>query len=204
MSIDKNDWNQLIKHAIEESLEAKRKLLGNLSSLHEMAAKFVDTIQRGGTIFFFGNGGSAADSQHLAAELVGRVSENRKGLPAIALTVDTSNLTAIANDFGYESVFARQIEALFKKGDLAVAISTSGNSPNVLAAAKKAKELGGFVIGFTGGSGGKLKDLTDLCFIAPASSPSRIQEVHILVGHILCQITEQAFCGADGAAKAVK
>jgi D-sedoheptulose 7-phosphate isomerase len=183
-------WENVIVESIEQNIKAKEKLLEAVPFIVKMAHVFVQTLLQGGTIFFFGNGGSAADAQHLAAELVGRFAENRRGFPAIALTVNTSNLTAIGNDFGYEKIFSRQLEALFKKEDLAVGISTSGNSPNVLEGIKTAKAIGGTTLGFTGGDGGKLKDLVDYAFIAPAKTPARIQEIHILVGHILCHIAE--------------
>ena len=140
----------------------------------------------------FGNGGSAADSQHFADELVGRYERNRPPLSALALTVNTSDLTSIANDFGYEEVFARQLEAHARPGDVAVGISTSGNSPNVLKALEAARKLGLKTVGLTGGSGGKLKDAVDLCVCVPSKTVARIQEAHITVLQILCGLVEDA------------
>lgn len=150
----------------------------------------VVALQSGGKILFAGNGGSAADAQHWAGELVSRFYYDRPGLPAIALTTDTSILTAIGNDYGYDYVFARQVEALGRAGDVLVAISTSGNSPNVLRAAGAAKRLGMRVIGFTGRDGGQLAPLADLCFRMPSDETPRIQEGHEFVGHVLCALVE--------------
>ena len=142
---------------------------------------------------FCGNGGSAADSQHLAAELVGRYKINRSAIPAMSLTVDTSALTAIANDFGYEQVFVRQVEGLGKAGDCLVGISTSGNSQNIVNAFLKAKEMGIKTIAFTGEGGGKMRELADICLNVPSSATNNIQEMHIACGHILCDIVEKYF-----------
>lgn len=190
---------KIIVNAVEESLAAKTRLLEQVDAIARMAALFIETIRKGGTIFLFGNGGSAADAQHIAAELIGRMTVNRQSIPAIALTVNTSNLTAIGNDFGYEQIFSRQLEGLLKKNDLAVAISTSGNSPNVLEGAKAARQKGCAAIGFTGENGGKLESLVDCCFKAPASKTWRIQEIHILVGHTICEIVDRAFAGEPSA-----
>lgn len=138
-----------------------------------------------------GNGGSAADSQHLAAELVGRYKRERRGLASLALTTDTSALTAVGNDYGYDRVFARQIEALCTAKDAVVGISTSGNSANVLEGVRKANELGAFTLGLAGGSGGKLAELADKCLTVPSRSTARVQEAHILIGHILCDWLEE-------------
>jgi len=146
-----------------------------------------EAITQGKKILIFGNGGSAADAQHIAAELVGRYKTNRRGLPAIALTTDTSALTAIGNDFGYDEVFARQIEALANKGDIAIGISTSGNSKNVIKALIKAKKIGCKTIGLSGKDGGVMNDFCDLNIIVPSQDTPRIQEMHILIGHIICQ-----------------
>jgi D-sedoheptulose 7-phosphate isomerase len=143
------------------------------------------------TIFFCGNGGSAADAQHLAAELVGRFQTERPGLPAVALTTDTSILTSVANDYGFEQVFARQVQALVRTGDIVIGISTSGNSPNVLRAIEAAKAKGAVTVGMTGQKGGHLAELCDLCLKVPSNVTARIQEAHILIGHILCQIVDE-------------
>ena len=149
-----------------------------------------DCIKNGGKILLMGNGGSAADSQHIAAEIVGRFNKERKGLPAIALTTDTSILTSVGNDFGYDYIFERQIEALCRPEDLVIGITTSGNSANVVNAVQKAKEIGAVTVGLTGGSGGKLKSICDHNLIVPANVTARIQEAHIFIGHSLCAILE--------------
>lgn len=150
----------------------------------------VDAYRNGKKIMFAGNGGSAADAQHWAGELVSRFYYDRPGLPAIALTTDTSILTAIGNDYGYDYTFARQIEALGQQGDVFVAISTSGNSPNIVRAVDAARERGMKVIGFTGVSGGKVAPLSDICFRIPSNETPRIQEGHEFVGHLLCALIE--------------
>jgi D-sedoheptulose 7-phosphate isomerase len=147
-------------------------------------------IKNGGKVLLMGNGGSAADSQHIAAEIVGRFKKERKGLPAIALTTDTSILTSVGNDYGYDYIFARQVEALCRPEDLVIGITTSGNSPNVVRAIEAAKQIGATTVGFTGGSGGKLATLCDLCLVIPSSVTARIQEAHIFVGHCVCEILE--------------
>jgi D-sedoheptulose 7-phosphate isomerase len=147
-------------------------------------------LDAGNKVILFGNGGSAADSQHIAGELVSKFRRERKALPAIALTTDTSILTSIANDFGFEYVFARQVEALGAPGDIALGISTSGNSPNVIHALRVARQLGLVTIGFTGEDGGELKDAVDICFQVPSNSTPRIQEMHITVAHTLCELIE--------------
>lgn len=158
----------------------------------EKAGKCIQgALAAGHKILFCGNGGSAADSQHLAAEIVGRFQKERPGFPAIALTVDTSILTAVANDYGYDTVFRRQVEALGEKGDVLVGISTSGNSKNVLAAIEKAHEKGLTVIGMTAYGGGKMKDACDICLAVPAKVTARAQEMHIMIGHILCEMAEE-------------
>jgi D-sedoheptulose 7-phosphate isomerase len=154
----------------------------------------VEAIKGGGKVMFIGNGGSAADAQHLAAELSGRFLRNRKALPGLALTVDTSALTAIGNDFGFDEVFSRQLRGLGRPGDALVAISTSGNSGNVLEAIKASREIGIKVVGLTGAGGGKLAPLADVCLKVPADRTDHIQEMHITVGHLLCGIVEEA-CG---------
>lgn len=151
-----------------------------------------DAVKTGSTVFFCGNGGSAADAQHLAAELVGRFQKERRGMAAVALTTDTSILTSISNDYGYEYVFARQVEALIQPRDVLVGISTSGNSPNVVRAVEAAKAKAAYTVGFTGRHGGRLADLCDICLKVPADVTARIQEAHILAGHIICQIVDDA------------
>ncbi len=152
-------------------------------------------LKAGYKILICGNGGSAADSQHFAAEIVGRFEKERKGFPAIALTTDTSALTAIGNDYGFENIFSRQVEALGEKGDILVGISTSGNSENVIKAVEKAMEIGIFTVGFLGKDGGKLKDIVDKAFIVRHSSTARIQEVHLTLEHTLCKIIDMYLTG---------
>lgn len=179
---------------IRSSIEAKQALLASpdqLAVIEKMIQLTIDALRAGNKLLFCGNGGSAADSQHLAAEFVGRYEKERRSLPAIALTVDTSALTAIGNDYSYDRVFERQLEGLGRKGDVLFGISTSGNSKNVVAAAKRAKEMGLKVIVMTGGTGGALKDLADAAFVAPVKKTSRIQESHIMVGHILCERVDE-------------
>jgi D-sedoheptulose 7-phosphate isomerase len=147
-------------------------------------------IKNGGKILLCGNGGSAADSQHIAAEIVGRFKKERKGMPAIALTTDTSILTSVGNDYGYDYIFARQIEALCRPEDLVIGITTSGNSANVVRAMEAAKEIGAVTVGLTGGTGGKLLNLCDFNLVAPSNVTARIQESHIFIGHCLCEILE--------------
>lgn len=158
--------------------------------ISDIGINMQDCIQNGGKILLMGNGGSAADSQHIAAEIVGRFKKDRKGLPAIALTTDTSILTSVGNDYGYEEIFARQIEALCTKLDMVIGITTSGNSGNVVKAMQKAKRIGAKTIGLTGGSGGKLSDICDQNLIVPSNVTARIQEAHIFIGHCLCEILE--------------
>jgi len=158
----------------------------------QAVALCVDALSAGGKILFAGNGGSAADAQHWAGELVSRFYYDRPGLPAIALTTDTSILTAIGNDYGYDYTFARQVEALGREGDVFVAISTSGNSSNVVRAAEAARGRGVKVVGFTGQGGGKLAPLSDICFRIPSIETPRIQEGHEFIGHLLCALIEQA------------
>lgn len=153
------------------------------------------TLKRGGKIAFIGNGGSAADSQHLAAEFVGRFSKDRDPLPAIALTTDTSILTALGNDYGFEEIFSRQVDALLKEGDMLVAISTSGESRNIVKAVLRAKKKRVKVVGLLGKGGGRLKELCDIPIVVPSDSTPRIQEVHILIGHLVCEEVEKALYG---------
>jgi len=152
-------------------------------------------LEMGYKILICGNGGSAADSQHFAAEIIGRFEKNRKAYPAIALTTDTSALTAIGNDYGFDEIFSRQVEALGRKGDILIGISTSGNSVNVIKAVEKAKELNLFTVGFLGRDGGKLKDIVDKAFIVKHNNTARIQEVHLTLEHTLCKIIEMYLTG---------
>lgn len=158
--------------------------------ISEVGVLLQNTIKNGGKILLCGNGGSAADSQHIAAEIVGRFKKERKGMPAIALTTDTSILTSVGNDYGYDYIFARQVEALCTKKDVLIGITTSGNSANVMRAIEAANEVGATTIGLTGGSGGKLNTLCKHNIVVPANVTARIQEAHIFIGHCLCEIIE--------------
>ncbi|NIV92209.1 SIS domain-containing protein [candidate division KSB1 bacterium] len=180
---------------IQDSIDVKRQLTSeHISCLNEIVNLLKRCLDEGNKILLFGNGGSAADSQHIAAELVSKFNKDRKALSAIALTTDTSILTSISNDYAFDNVFARQIEALGQKGDVAIGISTSGNSPNVLKGLAVAREKGLSTVGLTGQNGGKLKDYVDICFNAPTNSTARIQEVHITVAHAICDILERELC----------
>ena len=160
-------------------------------SIKSAGVQIAQSLEHDGTLFWCGNGGSAADSQHLAAELVGRFKKDRKALRSIALTTDTSVLTCVANDYSYEDIFSRQLEALAREGDVLMAISTSGNSENVLRALRVAEELGVKTIALLGKDGGQAKAIADLAIVIPSDSTARIQEAHILIGHILCDLIEQ-------------
>lgn len=182
-----------IKSIIEESLKAKEELLKTcLDAIAKITGLVVDSLKNGGKVIVFGNGGSAADSQHIAAELMGRFKKDRAALPAIALTTNTSSITAIGNDYGYESSFRRQLEGLAKKGDIAIGISTSGNAKNVNEAIIKAKEMGLVTVGLTGERGGDLTKNADVALKVPSTNTPRIQELHITVGHIICELVEEA------------
>jgi D-sedoheptulose 7-phosphate isomerase len=181
-----------IAQQIRDSIAVKEQLLKAYVPLIEnMALKVSNCLMQGGKLLFMGNGGSASDSQHLAAEFVGRYEKERRPLAAVALTTDTSILTAVGNDYGFEKIFERQIEALGKKGDVLFAISTSGNSKNVLIGVHKAKQMNIYTIGFSGGSGGELKSLVDLSLVIPSKKTSRIQESHIFIGHMLCECVDE-------------
>ncbi|MDD5137131.1 MAG: D-sedoheptulose 7-phosphate isomerase [Candidatus Omnitrophica bacterium] len=183
-----------IKARIEQSIEVKEDLHRNGAADIERAARLImSALRTGGKVLLFGNGGSAADCQHIAAELVGRFKKERQALAAIALTTNTSTLTAIANDYGYDVSFSRQVEALAKEGDVAVGISTSGKSKNVTAALAKARSLGAKTIGLTGASGAAMKDLCDCLITVSSKDTARIQEAHILIGHIICELVEGEF-----------
>lgn len=182
-----------IARTLREGAALHLRLIEACASSAAHAARAVQTsLRRGGKILLFGNGGSAADAQHIAAELVGRFApdRDRDPFPAIALTTDTSILTAVSNDYGFDQVFARQVRALGRPADVVIAISTSGRSPNVLAAVKAARTLGLKTIGLTGGDGGRLVRLVDIALVVPSTNTARIQECHIALGHILCETAE--------------
>ena len=184
----------IIKYEFNEHLKASKKTMESVSESIEIAAVLcIDSLKQGNKILLFGNGGSAADAQHIAAEIVGRYKTERKGLSAIALTTDTSALTAISNDYGYLHVFDRQVEALANEGDVLIGISTGGSSANVVNALKIAKDLGCKSIGFSGKDGGKFNNLCDVNIVVPAEDTPRIQEMHIVIGHTICHLIDQAF-----------
>ncbi len=184
-----------MKNVIENEflghLETIQKVIETMSEpLSEASKVTVDALKNGKKVLLFGNGGSAADAQHIAAELTGRYKTERRGLPGIALTTDTSALTAIGNDYGYDRVFDRQVESLAQEGDVLIGISTSGNSANVINAFKVGQEIGCKIIGFTGRDGGAMNDYCDVNLIVPSNDTPRIQEMHILFGHTICQIID--------------
>ncbi len=181
-----------VKQFLKASGDLKYRVAETLSGeIFEAAQTIRDRLASGGKLLLMGNGGSAADSQHIAAELVGRFKKERAAIPAIALTVDSSSLTALGNDYGFEAIFSRQIEALATAKDAVMGISTSGNSQNVIRALNLARNMGAATIGLMGHGGGKMKDCVDICIVVPSDDTARIQEVHITIGHIICEIIEQ-------------
>jgi D-sedoheptulose 7-phosphate isomerase len=184
----------IIKNEFNAHLNSSQQTLENIGINIEIAANIcVDSLKKGNKILIFGNGGSAADAQHIAAEIVGRYKVERKGLPAIALTTDTSVLTSIGNDFGFEHLFDRQVQALANKNDVLIGISTGGTSKNVINALKLGKNNGCKVIGFSGKSGGNFNNICDINLVVASEDTPRIQEIHILIGHIICHLIDQAF-----------
>jgi D-sedoheptulose 7-phosphate isomerase len=188
----KKKLEQTIKSQLRDNILTIAATEKKSAQLAEAGEALISCYRRGNKIMTFGNGGSACDAQNFADELVGRFERNRPPLPALSLTVNTSDLTSIANDFGYEFVFSRQLEAHARPGDIAVAISTSGNSKNVIEAVKSAKKLGLYTIGLSGKSGGKLKGMADLCVCVPSNTVARIQEAHITIIQIWCGLIEDA------------
>ena len=184
----------IIEYEFSEHLKTAQATLEYIATPLEIAANLcIDTLKNGGKILIFGNGGSAADAQHIAAELVGRYKIERKGLAAIALTTDSSILTCITNDYSYDYVFSRQIEALANNNDIAIGISTGGTSSNATSALKTARDLGCKTIGLSGRGGGEFNELCDVNLVVPAEDTPRIQEMHILMGHTICHLIDQAF-----------
>jgi D-sedoheptulose 7-phosphate isomerase len=189
--------DHILRQNIQASIEVhKRVLEACLPSMGVAADALIAAYRNGRKALFFGNGGSAADAQHLAAEFLGRYLRERRPLPAVALHNNSSALTAIANDYGYEQVFSRQLQALAVAGDVAVAISTSGNSQNVIEGVKAARQMGVYTIGLTGAAGGRLRELVDVLIAVPSDETPRVQECHILVGHALCDKVEHALAAA--------
>jgi D-sedoheptulose 7-phosphate isomerase len=196
MAVRRPNPENWIELRLKEAAEVKAKLAAViLGPLKRAIGLTVEALRSGKRVYVFGNGGSAADAQHLAAELEGRFTRERRALPVLALTTNTSTLTAIGNDYNYEYTFARQVEAHVSRGDVVIALSTTGRSKNVLAAVQKAKELGASVIGMTGETGGPLKDLCDVALMAPSDDTPRIQECHGTLIHILCEAVEVALFG---------
>jgi D-sedoheptulose 7-phosphate isomerase len=192
--------DEILRKNIERSIEVHSRLLeACLPAMTAAADALIAAYRSGHKALFFGNGGSAADAQHLAAEFVGRYLRERRPMPALALHGNTSSLTAIANDYGYEHAFSRPLEALAVAGDVAVGISTSGNSPSILEALRVARTLGVRTVGLTGGSGGKMREFAEILIAVPSSETPRIQECHILIGHALCDAVEQAVAASPPA-----
>ena len=184
----------IINYEFNEHLITSKKTMESVGKSIEIAAELcINSLKKGNKILLFGNGGSASDAQHIAAEIVGRYKTERKGLSAIALTTDSSALTAISNDYGYLHVFDRQVEALANEGDVLIGISTGGTSANIVNALKIAKDLGCKSIGFSGKDGGEFNNLCDVNIVVPAEDTPRIQEMHIVIGHTICHLIDQAF-----------
>jgi D-sedoheptulose 7-phosphate isomerase len=194
-SLDGNDeTSNLSFDSIDEHIEVLTQVKKDLAhNIQQAAELLISTFRSGSKVLIFGNGGSAADAQHLAAEFVGRYESDRRSLPAIALTTDTSAVTAISNDYGFDAVFARQLSGLASAGDCVIAISTSGNSPNVISAVMKSRLMGCRIIGMTGENGKKLSSLSDVSIMVPSTRTARIQEAHITIAHIWCELIDRAF-----------
>jgi len=189
-----------IAERLEESAQTKRAVAeSKINEIGSIVEFMVTAYKAGGKVVLLGNGGSAADAQHLASELVGRLVLNRQAFPAIAFTTNTSTLTAVANDYGYEAVFSRQVEALVDEKDVVIGLSTSGDSSNVVKAIQLAKTKGAKTIGLTGGNGGRLAEVVDLALVVPSNNPPRIQEAHITIGHIVCELVERELLGSKPA-----
>lgn len=187
-----------ISNQIRKSYETKKAILEDrelMNVIEEVSKKAIEVYRKGNKTLLAGNGGSAADAQHIAGEFVSRFYFDRPGIPSIALTTDTSILTAIGNDYGYEKLFARQVQALGAKGDMFIGISTSGNSANVIEALKVCKEIGITTVGLTGATGGKMAEHCDYCIKVPSTETPRIQESHIMIGHIICSVVEEELFG---------
>jgi len=189
---------ELVKKHIEDSIDVKRRLAGTTSKIiARIAEEMIHAYRKGNKVVWFGNGGSAADAQHLSCELVGKFYLKRKALESIALTTNTSIITATANDDDFKEIFARQVEAMVKPGDVVIGISTSGNSQNVLRGIEEAKKQGGITVALTGVKGGVLKGKVDYLLAVPSTEGPRIQESHIMIGHILCYLVEKGLFGED-------
>ncbi|MFZ2314135.1 MAG: D-sedoheptulose 7-phosphate isomerase [Gammaproteobacteria bacterium] len=186
-----------ILNLLQEHQAVMSQLEQSIPLIEQAGEQIFQAIEQGGKVFFMGNGGSAADAQHLAAELVGRFYAERRALPGLSLSTDTSVLTCLTNDYDYSIVFSRQLEALCRAGDVVVGLSTSGNSPNILKGMAVAKQLGAYTIGMTGQNGGQLVEAVDLCFCVPSTNTPRIQEAHIFIGHTICELVENKVVTAE-------
>ena len=196
-----NDFEHRISKLIEASIATKQSLLSSLEvvlTIAKVSEILVYALKQGNKALLFGNGGSAADAQHIAAELVGRFAFDRPALPALALSVNSSCVTAIGNDYGFDRVFSRQLEALARPGDIAIGISTSGNSPNIIHAMSAARKMGLLTIALTGSTGGNLRKSVDHCIRVPSNETPRIQECHILIGHIISELVEREIFHEEG------
>ena len=183
-----------ISELLEESIRVKedlREQASEIEKIKRVSKAIIKALKNGKKVVLFGNGGSAADAQHIACELAGKFKLERRGLPAVALTTNTSTLTAIGNDYGYDKIFSRQVEGMVGRGDVVIGISTSGNSVNVINGIEAAKERRAFTVGLTGATGGKLGKIVDICIKVPSNDTPRIQEAHITIGHIICQLVEE-------------
>jgi len=188
-----------VEQLIQESIETKQAFLadGGAEVVEQMAEAVLAALRNGHRIYLCGNGGSAADCQHIAGEFIGRFMMEREPAPCLALTTDSSILTCLSNDYSFDIVFERQVNAFVQEGDVVVGLSTSGNSPNILRALEAAKARGAVTLGFSGRGGGKLKAVADICLVAPADTSARIQELHITCAHILCRLVESRYFGGD-------
>lgn len=190
--------NEYIENQVKKSIDVKQQFLNDtalMNLIKEVSFKIVEAYKNGNKTLIAGNGGSAADAQHIAGEFVSKFYFDRPGLASLALTTDTSIITAIGNDYGYEKLFSRQVQANGVKGDVFIGISTSGNSANIIEALKECKEKGIISVGFTGENGGKMAEMCDYCIKVPSNETPRVQEVHILIGHIICAVVEEAIFG---------
>ena len=190
---------KIIKQLIQDSIDSKRQILENesiLSTINQLIDVIVAAFKNGNSVYFCGNGGSAADAQHLAAEFSGRFYKDRKALPAEALHCNTSYLTAVGNDYSFDVIYSRLIQGIGKKGDILIGLSTSGNSKNIIQAFETAREKGMITVGFTGAAGGILKTVSDYLVNVPSADTPRIQESHIIIGHIVCQLVEDIYFSA--------
>jgi D-sedoheptulose 7-phosphate isomerase len=194
--LDETALNNLLAKSTSEHILLANSVSNLLPDIAKAVAVLIEALSKGNKLLIFGNGGSASDAQHIAAELVGRFMKERAALPAIALTTDTSILTSVGNDYGYEQVFSRQVEALAKPGDVVLGISTSGNSGNVVKALEIARTLNCYTIGLLGKDGGKIKEIADASIVIPSDSTARIQEMHILIGHMLCEAVDYSILPA--------